>query len=98
MSAEEVNKLLNDIHAMKGKQENIDTRIMTMRQYDQSQRLFKGRAADELITVFCFRENEALWREVASLRQKHTQQQKVVRKVTNTLKILTTFHHSVFLL
>lgn len=32
MSTEEVNKLLNDIQAMKGKQENIDTRIMTMRQ------------------------------------------------------------------
>lgn len=42
MSAEEVNKLLNDIQAMKGKQENIDTRIMTMRQYDQSQSLSKG--------------------------------------------------------
>ena len=26
-------------------------------------------------------ENEALWREVASLRQKHAQQQKVVNKV-----------------
>lgn len=42
MSAEEVNKLLNDIHAMKGKQENIDTRIMTMRQYEQSQSWFRG--------------------------------------------------------
>lgn len=28
-----------------------------------------------------FSENEALWREVASLRQKHVQQQKVVNKV-----------------
>lgn len=83
MSAEEVSKLLNDIQAMKGKQENIDTRIMTMRQYDQSQRLFHG-PGHELITAFCFRENEALWREVASLRQKHAQQQKVVRKVINT--------------
>lgn len=42
MSAEEVSKLLSDIHTMKGKQESIDTRIMTMRQYDQSQSLFKG--------------------------------------------------------
>lgn len=32
MSPEDVNKLLNDIQAMKGKQENIDSRIMTMRQ------------------------------------------------------------------
>lgn len=29
----------------------------------------------------CFSENEALWREVALLRQKHNQQQKVVNKV-----------------
>uniref|UniRef100_H3DLC5 Heat shock transcription factor 1 n=1 Tax=Tetraodon nigroviridis TaxID=99883 RepID=H3DLC5_TETNG len=62
MSTEEVNKLLSDIQAMKGKQENIDNRILTMRQ-----------------------ENEALWREVASLRQKHTQQQKVVRKLIQFL-------------
>lgn len=30
---------------------------------------------------FSCSENEALWREVASLRQKHAQQQKVVNKV-----------------
>ena len=28
-----------------------------------------------------FRENEALWREVASLRQKHHKQQQIVNKV-----------------
>uniref|UniRef100_A0A3Q4IAJ6 Heat shock transcription factor 1 n=1 Tax=Neolamprologus brichardi TaxID=32507 RepID=A0A3Q4IAJ6_NEOBR len=56
--AEEVNKILNDVQLMKGKQETIDSRIVTMKH-----------------------ENEALWREVASLRQKHTQQQKVVNKV-----------------
>lgn len=32
----------------------------------------------------CCSENEALWREVASLRQKHAQQQKVVNKVGTT--------------
>lgn len=31
--------------------------------------------------LVCCSENEALWREVASLRQKHAQQQKVVNKV-----------------
>lgn len=30
-------------------------------------------------------ENEALWREIASLRQKHSQQQKVVNKVQHPL-------------
>lgn len=34
-------------------------------------------------TLVCCSENEALWREVASLRQKHAQQQKVVNKVHN---------------
>ena len=38
---------------------------------------------------FCFpcSENEALWREVASLRQKHAQQQKVVNKVKPELEL-----------
>ncbi|XP_073337817.1 heat shock factor protein 1 isoform X2 [Pagrus major] len=62
MSAEEVNKILTDVQLMKGKQETIDSRIITMRH-----------------------ENEALWREVASLRQKHTQQQKVVNKLIQFL-------------
>ncbi|XP_053571473.1 heat shock factor protein-like [Bombina bombina] len=54
-----VGKLLTDIHILKGKQENMDCRILAMKH-----------------------ENEALWREVASLRQKHSQQQKVVNKVS----------------
>ncbi|XP_030266367.1 heat shock factor protein 1 isoform X1 [Sparus aurata] len=62
MSAEEVNKILTDVQLMKGKQETIDSRIISMRH-----------------------ENEALWREVASLRQKHTQQQKVVNKLIQFL-------------
>ncbi|KAM9340325.1 heat shock factor protein 1 isoform 2-T2 [Symphorus nematophorus] len=62
MSTDEVNKLLNDVQLMKGKQETIDSRITTMRH-----------------------ENEALWREVASLRQKHAQQQKVVNKLIQFL-------------
>ncbi|XP_065327442.1 heat shock factor protein 1 isoform X2 [Pelmatolapia mariae] len=60
--AEEVNKILNDVQLMKGKQETIDSRIVAMKH-----------------------ENEALWREVASLRQKHTQQQKVVNKLIQFL-------------
>ncbi|KAE8282619.1 Heat shock factor protein 1 [Larimichthys crocea] len=62
MSADEVNKILSDVQLMKGKQETIDSRIITMRH-----------------------ENEALWREVASLRQKHAQQQKVVNKLIQFL-------------
>ncbi|CAL8299537.1 unnamed protein product [Lota lota] len=59
---EEVSKILNDMQLMKGKQENIDSKITTMKH-----------------------ENEALWREVATLRQKHTQQQKVVNKLIQFL-------------
>uniref|UniRef100_A0A3Q3WX36 HSF-type DNA-binding domain-containing protein n=1 Tax=Mola mola TaxID=94237 RepID=A0A3Q3WX36_MOLML len=62
MSAEEVNKILSDVQLMKGKQENIDSRIVNLRH-----------------------ENESLWREVASLRQKHAQQQKVVNKLIQFL-------------
>ncbi|KAK9527042.1 hypothetical protein VZT92_015707 [Zoarces viviparus] len=62
MSAHDVNKILNDVQLMKGKQETIDSRIIAMKH-----------------------ENEALWREVASLRQKHVQQQKVVHKLIQFL-------------
>ncbi|XP_039976837.1 heat shock factor protein 1 isoform X2 [Xiphias gladius] len=62
ISADEVNKILNDVQLMKGKQETIDSRIIAMKH-----------------------ENEALWREVASLRQKHAQQQKVVNKLIQFL-------------
>ncbi|XP_040044815.2 heat shock factor protein 1 isoform X2 [Gasterosteus aculeatus] len=62
MSTHDVNKMLNDVQQMKGKQETIDSRIVSMKH-----------------------ENEALWREVASLRQKHVQQQKVVNKLIQFL-------------
>ncbi|XP_040190287.1 heat shock factor protein 1 isoform X2 [Rana temporaria] len=57
-----VGKLLTDVQLMKGKQENMDCRLVAMKH-----------------------ENEALWREVASLRQKHAQQQKVVNKLIQFL-------------
>ncbi|KAM9385234.1 heat shock factor protein 1 isoform 2-T2 [Pholidichthys leucotaenia] len=62
ISTDEVNKILNDVQLMKGKQENIDSRILAMKH-----------------------ENEALWREVANLRQKHANQQKVVNKLIHFL-------------
>ncbi|XP_042321508.1 heat shock factor protein 1 isoform X4 [Sceloporus undulatus] len=55
-------KLLTDVQMMKGKQESMDSKLITMKH-----------------------ENEALWREVASLRQKHAQQQKVVNKLIQFL-------------
>ncbi|XP_041422635.1 heat shock factor protein isoform X2 [Xenopus laevis] len=57
-----VSKLISDVQSMKGKQESIDGRLLSMKH-----------------------ENEALWREVVSLRQKHTQQQKVVNKLIQFL-------------
>lgn len=51
-----------DVRGMKGKQENVDSRLNTMK-----------------------RENEALWREVASLRQKHMKQQQIVNKLIQFL-------------
>ncbi|XP_012668521.1 heat shock factor protein 1 isoform X2 [Otolemur garnettii] len=57
-----VAKLLTDVQLMKGRQECMDSKLLTMKH-----------------------ENEALWREVASLRQKHAQQQKVVNKLIQFL-------------
>ncbi|KAK0135161.1 Heat shock factor protein 1 [Merluccius polli] len=65
MCPDGVTKILNDMQLMKGKQENIDSKITTMKH-----------------------ENEALWREVATLRQKHAQQQKVVNKLIQFLMSL----------
>lgn len=65
MCPEDVSHILTDMQLMKGKQENIDYQITTMKH-----------------------ENEALWREVATLRQKHTQQQKVVNKLIQFLMSL----------
>ncbi|XP_062900746.1 heat shock factor protein 1 isoform X5 [Mobula hypostoma] len=62
MRSDDVSKILNDVQIMKGKQETLDAKLITMKH-----------------------ENEALWREVASLRQKHAQQQKVVNKLIQFL-------------
>lgn len=54
-----INKMLNDVRQMKGKQDSLDSRLITMK-----------------------RENEALWRELSHLRQKHKKQQHIVNKVS----------------
>lgn len=59
---EVVSKILNDVKAMKGRQETLDNRFVSMKQ-----------------------ENEALWREVAILRQKHIKQQQIVNKLIQFL-------------
>ncbi|XP_048796155.1 uncharacterized protein LOC125691171 isoform X4 [Lagopus muta] len=46
---------------------------------------FCVRVCPQQISCFPCSENEALWREVASLRQKHAQQQKVVNKLIQFL-------------
>ncbi|XP_078606933.1 heat shock factor protein-like isoform X7 [Branchiostoma floridae x Branchiostoma japonicum] len=62
---EDMSRVLSDVKSMRGKQENIDTRLHSMKQ-----------------------ENEALWREVASLRQKHHKQQQIVNKLIQFLVTL----------
>ncbi|CAH1270517.1 HSF1 [Branchiostoma lanceolatum] len=62
---EDMSRVLTDVKVMRGKQENIDTRLHSMKQ-----------------------ENEALWREVASLRQKHHKQQQIVNKLIQFLVTL----------
>jgi predicted nuclease with TOPRIM domain len=55
---EKVNEVLSEVSQLKDKQEDMDTKLETMK-----------------------KENEALWREVVSLRQKHVSQQKIVNKL-----------------
>ncbi|XP_053719581.1 heat shock factor protein 1 [Synchiropus splendidus] len=62
VKVDDVTRILTDVKMLKGKQETIDSKIVTMKH-----------------------ENEALWREVASLRQKHSQQQKLVNKLIQFL-------------
>lgn len=57
-----VSKVLNDVKLMKGRQDSLDNRFISMKQ-----------------------ENEALWREVAILRQKHLKQQQIVNKLIQFL-------------
>lgn len=56
---ETLNRVLNEVKVMRGKQEVLDDRFSAMKQ-----------------------ENEALWREVVMLRQKHMKQQQIVNKVS----------------
>ncbi|XP_045193145.2 heat shock factor protein-like isoform X2 [Mercenaria mercenaria] len=58
LKEEDVNRVLTDVQLMKGKQENLSSKMDKMK-----------------------KENEALWREVASLRQKHLKQQQIVNKL-----------------
>ncbi|XP_064537829.1 heat shock factor protein isoform X4 [Drosophila montana] len=62
LKQETVSKVLSDVKAMRGRQDNLDSRFSVMKQ-----------------------ENEALWREIASLRQKHAKQQQIVNKLIQFL-------------
>ncbi|XP_072707844.1 heat shock factor protein 1 isoform X2 [Ciconia boyciana] len=95
-----VTKLLTDIQVMKGKQESMDSKLIAMKQthkpdhccfhlYAYKSQIWSSKKCVEFGNCCCRRksegENEALWREVASLRQKHAQQQKVVNKLIQFL-------------
>lgn len=68
LKPEAVTKVLQDVKAMRGRQDSLDSRFSVMKQ-----------------------ENEALWREIASLRQKHAKQQQIVNKVSYISLLLTMF-------
>ncbi|XP_041951950.1 heat shock factor protein 2 isoform X1 [Alosa sapidissima] len=55
---EELSEILSSVQNVHGKQENLDSRLATLK-----------------------RENEALWREISDLRQKHTNQQQVIKEL-----------------
>ncbi|XP_017791384.1 PREDICTED: heat shock factor protein 1-like isoform X1 [Habropoda laboriosa] len=60
-----MNKMLNEVRSMRGRQEHLDSKLGAMK-----------------------RENEALWRELAMLRQKHLKQQQIVNKLIHFLVTL----------
>merc|ERR1711990_840543 len=62
IKTERVTEVLNEVTVLKDKQEEIDSKLGTMK-----------------------KENEALWREVINLRQKHSNQQKIVNKLIHFL-------------
>lgn len=49
--------------------------------------------ADAWISVY--RDNEGLWREISDLRQKHSQQQQIIKKVQKTFFAPNYFTYSV---
>ncbi|XP_069742977.1 heat shock factor protein 2 isoform X4 [Narcine bancroftii] len=55
---EGLNAILSTVQEIQGKQENLDSRLTSLKW-----------------------ENETLWREIGDLRQKHTQQQQVIRQI-----------------
>jgi len=65
IKSEKVNEVLSEVSQIKDRQEDLDSKLDTMRN-----------------------ENEALWREVLGLRQKHSQQQKIVNKLIQFLVAL----------
>ncbi|XP_039177247.1 heat shock factor protein 1 isoform X3 [Crotalus tigris] len=68
------------------KNEDIKVRQDSMTQLLTDVQLMKGKQESMDSKLIAMKhENEALWREVASLRQKHTQQQKVVSKLIQFL-------------
>lgn len=62
LKGEIVTKVLHEVKQVKGRQDSLDSRFVSMKQ-----------------------ENEALWREVAILRQKHMKQQQIVNKLIQFL-------------
>ena len=62
IKTEKVTEVLNEVSQLKDKQEDMDSKLDTMK-----------------------KENEALWREVITLRQKHSNQQKIVNKLIHFL-------------
>ncbi|XP_070151833.1 heat shock factor protein isoform X3 [Polyergus mexicanus] len=65
MKPELMTKVLAEVRSMRGRQENLDTKLGAIKH-----------------------ENEALWREIAMLRQKHLKQQQIVNKLIQFLVTL----------
>ncbi|XP_034436357.1 heat shock factor protein 2 [Hippoglossus hippoglossus] len=67
---DDLTKILESVHNVHSKQENIDARLATLK-----------------------RENEALWREISDLRQKHAHQQQLIKKLIHFIVTLVQNNH-----
>lgn len=97
------------VQNVNGKQESIDSRLNTLKRYANYHALaikwgYKSSSdvlvwmlecldADAWISVY--RDNEGLWREISDLRQKHSQQQQIIKKVQKTFFAPNYFTYSV---
>ncbi|XP_044885872.1 heat shock factor protein 3-like isoform X2 [Mauremys mutica] len=85
--SEDLHKVLSEVQEMREQQNNMDVRLASMRSLSVPADPFLWTlgypvlTSDKQAAPTKAQENKALWKEVAVLRQKHSQQQKLLSKI-----------------